>query len=171
MYNKKDHRFENLTEDEYKAFLNLTSNKSIIIQEVDKGSSVVLDRLKYVCKMEELVSDHRKKILFHFVKKFLTKYQIYLWHVLVFSHCSQKYPWMKRLIFVLICFSMLKRHFKHLLTLSVKSSCFFFNVYYKQVDGIAMGFSLGPTLATMFLVYYEHKWLEVSLAVSTQVLS
>ena len=34
---------------------------------------------------------------------------------------------------------MLKRHFKQLLTLSVKSSCFLFNVYYKQVDGVAMG--------------------------------
>ena len=35
---------------------------------------------------------------------------------------------------------MLKQHFKQLLTLSVKSSCFLFNdVYYKQVDGVAMG--------------------------------
>ena len=51
---------------------------------------------------------------------------------------------------------MLKRHFKQLLALSVKSSCFLFNdVYYKQVDGIAMGSPLGLTL-----MYYEHKWLE-----------
>ena len=56
---------------------------------------------------------------------------------------------------------MLKRHFKQLLTLSVKSSCFLFNdVYYKQVNGVAMGSPLGPTLANLFLVYYEHKWLE-----------
>ena len=56
---------------------------------------------------------------------------------------------------------MLKRHFKQLLTLSVKSSCFLFNdVYYKQVDGVAMGSPLGPTLANLFLVYYERKWLE-----------
>ena len=56
---------------------------------------------------------------------------------------------------------MLKRHFKQLLTLSVKSSCFLFNdVYFKQVDGVAMGSPLGPTLANLFLVYYEHKWLE-----------
>ena len=27
LYNKKDHRFENLTKDEYEAFLNLKSNK------------------------------------------------------------------------------------------------------------------------------------------------
>ena len=56
---------------------------------------------------------------------------------------------------------MLKRHFKQLLTLSVKSSCFLFNdVYYKQVDGVAMGSPLGPTLANLFLVYCEYKWLE-----------
>ena len=56
---------------------------------------------------------------------------------------------------------MLKRHFKQLLTLSVKLSCFLLNdVYYKQVDGVAMGSPLGPTLANLFLVYYERKWLE-----------
>ena len=44
---------------------------------------------------------------------------------------------------------ILKRHFKQLLTLSVKSSCSLFNaVYYKQVDGVAIGSPLGPTLAT-----------------------
>ena len=44
---------ENLTEDEYEAFLNLKSNKNIIIQKADKRNSVaVVDRLKYVRKME-----------------------------------------------------------------------------------------------------------------------
>ena len=200
LYNKKDNRFENLTEDEYEAFLNLKSNKNIIIQKADKvNSAVVIDRLKYVRKMEELLSDRGKfvkiefnskhtinqdirnlldmeleiksclvdllnknylskddykylkpcgskpgimyglckihkdttvndpvtpfrpilsaigscnynlkkffvsilkqfilsKILFHFVKKFLTKTQIYLWHLLIFSHCLQIYSWMK----------------------------------------------------------------------------
>ena len=56
---------------------------------------------------------------------------------------------------------MLKRHFKQLLTLSLKSSCFLCNdVYHKQVDGVAMGSPLGATLVNFFLVYYEHKWLE-----------
>ena len=56
---------------------------------------------------------------------------------------------------------MLKRHFKQLLTLSVKSSCFLFNYgYYKRVDSVAMASPLGPTLANLFLVYCEHKWLE-----------
>ena len=57
--------------------------------------------------------------------------------------------------------SMLKRHFKQLLTLCVKSSCFLFSdVYYKQVYGVAVVLPLGPTLANLFLMYYEHKWLE-----------
>ena len=56
---------------------------------------------------------------------------------------------------------MLKHHFKQLLILSVKSSCFLFNyIYYKQIDGVAMGSPLGPTLANLFLVYHERKWLE-----------
>ena len=56
---------------------------------------------------------------------------------------------------------MLKQHFKQLLTLSVKSSYFLFNdIYYKHIDGVAMGYPLRPTLANLFLVYYEHKWLE-----------
>ena len=32
--------------------------------------------------------------------------------------------------------------------------------YYKQVDRVTMVSPLGPTLANMFLVYYESKWLE-----------
>ena len=55
---------------------------------------------------------------------------------------------------------MFKQHFKQLLTFSVKSSCFLFIVYYKQVDGVVMGSPLRPTLANLFLVYYEHEWLE-----------
>ena len=31
--------------------------------------------------------------------------------------------------------------------------------YYIEVDGVAMGFPLGPTLANAFLCYYEKKWL------------
>ena len=55
---------------------------------------------------------------------------------------------------------MLKRHFRQLLTLAVKSSCFVFNdTYYQQIDGVAMGSPLGPTFSNLFLVYYEQKWL------------
>ena len=59
-YNKGDHGFENLYE-EYEAFLNLQSNKNIIIQKADKGNSVVvIDRLSYINEMEKLLSDHSK---------------------------------------------------------------------------------------------------------------
>ena len=53
---------------------------------------------------------------------------------------------------------LLKKDFKQLLTLSVKSSCFVFNnVYYQQVDRVAMGLPLVPTLASLLLVNYESK--------------
>ena len=56
---------------------------------------------------------------------------------------------------------LLKRHIKQLMTRAVKSFCFVFNhIYCKQFEGVAMGSLLGPTFANLFLVYYEHKWLE-----------
>ena len=74
-YNKKDHRFENLTE----AFLNLKSNKNIIIQKSDKGNNVVaIDRLKYVHKMEELLSDRRKFVKIEFNSKHTVKQDVRL---------------------------------------------------------------------------------------------
>ena len=120
-----------------KDFIKITKAPQLIIlyllfdlfyQQLVPVTTTFQNRL-YLYLNSLLLMNTLSKILFHFVKKFLTKYQIYLWHVLVFSHCSQKYPWMKRLIFVLIWFSMLKRHFKHLLTLSVKSSCFFLMMF------------------------------------------
>ena len=69
LYNKKDHRFENLTEDEYEAFLSLKSN-NIIIQKADKGNrAAVVDCLKYVRKMEELLSDRSKLVKIEFNSK------------------------------------------------------------------------------------------------------
>ncbi|XP_066924802.1 uncharacterized protein [Clytia hemisphaerica] len=56
---------------------------------------------------------------------------------------------------------LLKRHFKSLLAFVTKSSCFVFNgKFYSQIDGVAMGSPLGPTLANLFLCYHELKWLE-----------
>ena len=70
LYDKKDHRFQNLTEDEYEAFLNLKSNKDIIIQNAgQRNSVVVIDRLKYVHKMEELLSDYSKFVKIKFNSK------------------------------------------------------------------------------------------------------
>ena len=55
----------------------------------------------------------------------------------------------------------MKKDFKQLLTLSVKSSCFVFNnVYYQQVDRVAIGSPLLRTLANLFLVSCESKWLK-----------
>ena len=49
-----------------------------------------------------------------------------------------------------------KTEFKELLSLATKDSHFIFNgTLYKQIDGVAMGSPLGPTLADAFLVYHE----------------
>ena len=62
---------------------------------------------------------------------------------------------------------MLIGHFKQFLALAVKSCRFELNdIYYKNIDGSAMGSPLGHTFANVFLVYheqrvyYEQKWLE-----------
>ena len=54
-----------------------------------------------------------------------------------------------------------KKKFKKILELSVKDNIFLFNnKLYSQVDGVAMGSPLGPTLANIFMCYYEKQWLE-----------
>ena len=54
-----------------------------------------------------------------------------------------------------------KSEFKNLLSLATQESHFIFNdVLYKQKDGVAMGSSLGPILANVFLSFCEVKWLE-----------
>ena len=50
--------------------------------------------------------------------------------------------------------------FKLLETATSESSFIFDYLLYKQVDGVAMGSPLGPTLANAFLCYYEKKWLD-----------
>ena len=53
-----------------------------------------------------------------------------------------------------------RKQFKTLLELSVKESVFIFDEQlYQQVDGVAMGSPLGPTLANAFLCYHEKTWL------------
>ena len=53
-------------------------------------------------------------------------------------------------------------HILHkLLSFATKDSLFMFNSHlYKQLDGIAMGSPLGPSLANAFLCFWEEKWLE-----------
>ena len=48
-----------------------------------------------------------------------------------------------------------------LLSAAAKESFFSFdNSLYRQTDGVAMGSSLGPTLANAFLCHYEKEWLD-----------
>ena len=54
-----------------------------------------------------------------------------------------------------------KTEFKELLSLATKDSHFIFHgTLYKQINGVAMGSPLGPTLANAFLVYHKKNWLE-----------
>ena len=49
----------------------------------------------------------------------------------------------------------------HLLETGTSESSFIFDyLLYKQIDGVAMGSPLGPTLANAFLCHYEKEWLE-----------
>ncbi len=51
--------------------------------------------------------------------------------------------------------------FKSLSELAVKESVFQFNnKLYQQIDGVAMGLPVGPTLANAFLCYHESIWLK-----------
>ena len=53
-----------------------------------------------------------------------------------------------------------KSELKQLLCLATKESYFIFNGFlYKQIDGVAMGSPLGPSLANAFLSYHEKNWL------------
>ena len=36
----------------------------------------------------------------------------------------------------------------------------FNNKFYKQIDGVAMGSLLGPTVANIFMYSFENKWLK-----------
>ena len=49
-----------------------------------------------------------------------------------------------------------KIKFKELLSLATEDPHFVFDgTLYKQIDGVAMGSPLGPTLANAFLIYHE----------------
>ena len=51
-------------------------------------------------------------------------------------------------------------NFSKLLDLATRESYFTFNQnLYKQIDGVAMGSPLGPTLANIFMSHDEQKWL------------
>ena len=41
IYNRKDHRYENLLQEEYDTFISLSKNKNNIIQGADKGTQLL----------------------------------------------------------------------------------------------------------------------------------
>ena len=53
-----------------------------------------------------------------------------------------------------------KSDFRNLLKLKTMGTVFYFNGnYYKQLDSVAMGAPLGPTLPDVVLCHHEIKWL------------
>ena len=60
----------------------------------------------------------------------------------------------------LVPYNLTHKQFRSLLEMSVKESLFMFgDQLFKQIDGVAMGSPLGPTLANVFLCYHERMWL------------
>ena len=61
LYNKKDHKFDNISENKYSALLSLIENQNLIIQKAHKGNNiVVLNKEDYIEKLEEILSDEDK---------------------------------------------------------------------------------------------------------------
>ena len=57
--------------------------------------------------------------------------------------------------------NLTKQNVYDLLSAAAKESCFIFdNSLYRQIDGVAMGSPLGPTLANAFLCHYEKECLD-----------
>ena len=60
-YNKKEHKFENISQKEHKAFLELLDVENIIIQKADKGNVIVIiDKNTYITKMNSILNDDTK---------------------------------------------------------------------------------------------------------------
>ena len=54
-----------------------------------------------------------------------------------------------------------KQQVLEMLSLTTKENVILFDQkYYSQIDGVAMGSPLGPTLANIFLCYHETTWLK-----------
>ena len=64
-----------------------------------------------------------------------------------------------------------KNEFEQLLTIATTESLILFNDnYYQQIDGVAMGSPLGPTLANVFLCHHEQQWLDTAPNSKTSLL-
>ena len=58
----------------------------------------------------------------------------------------------------LLC-SISKNQFEKLLRTALSNNYFLFDgIIYQQIDGVAMGYPLGPSLANAFLAHYEQIW-------------
>ena len=56
--------------------------------------------------------------------------------------------------------NLTKQSFRSLLELATLDYFFLFDgKYYKEKDGVAMGSPLGPSLANVFLYYFEEQWM------------
>ena len=61
MFNKKENKLDNISKDEYSAFLSLMGNDNLIIQKADKGNNIViLNKQDYIEKLEEILCDETK---------------------------------------------------------------------------------------------------------------
>ena len=52
-----------------------------------------------------------------------------------------------------------RKHFRKLLSLATSGEVLYKEQLYRQVDGVAMGSSLGPIPANLFLALLENEWL------------
>ena len=69
-YNKKEHKFENLSRSEHMAFLELIDLQNIVIQKADKGNVVVIiNKSTYISKMNSILNDGTKFRQVTFKKK------------------------------------------------------------------------------------------------------
>ena len=57
-----------------------------------------------------------------------------------------------------------KTHFKKLLKFATSGEFLYKDKLFRQVDGVAMGSPLGPTLANLFLAHFEKEWLKSTFA-------
>ena len=90
-------------------------------------------------------------MLTHFLLTFL------LMKLLVFASISS----LKTLILLKV---FAKSELKQLLFLTTKDSCFIFNgLPYKQIDSVAMGSPVGPSVSNAFPSYHKKNWLNSCL--------
>ena len=98
----------------------------------------------------------------------MDKIQNTLWPVLTLIPFSPIYHWRKLLKSVVtyfiriknFCLISVKISFKKRLRVALCNNYFVFDgAIYQQVDGVAMGSPLGPSLANPFLAHYKHIWL------------